>query len=546
MHGLLKTACLVLAPVAFALVPAWGQGDPIPPHPTDGVIYEDNLNGSGGLLHGRVVDETNGIAWEAGDRYLDSGEIIPGSAQATFLPFNPVANVEYTAEASIQNPTGQWVAFGFRSAGDDWTASGGAMRHITGGYAWMLTNSTTQEAFTGPGTANKDLSGIAQDATVPLRIKIVLNTFETPWRVEYYINDNSYGIYDVDDSAIEAIAGIGFSHNNLSGSPANAFLSDFRLSASTTPTIPPSPPPPTDPRPPVETGVVYRHDFGGSGDPLNETNVDVGGAAWEAGDLFRDDGTVGILSSGGQAAWLPFDPGAGGIYIADATVLNPGDGWIAFGFLRESVQGPGGWTQTAGGVRHVGAGGYAWMLTRGDGEGQIQQIFDGPDATSNIFSGNATGQGPNDPVEMRIVLNTMREEWTASYFINGKQIGGTRTLPALASDRLGEGIGGIGFSRSRGTGEAGVISNFSLTGVSGDLLIGFEVVDADIDPAAGTATLSWGSAEGASYRVEMSENLVDWVPVAEGVEATGETTTYEATGLDLTGDRKFFRVALEL
>src|SRR5690606_22235157 len=122
---------------------------------------------------------------------------------------------------------------------------------------------------------------------------------------------------------------------------------------------------------------VYQHNFGGSGGSLNGTEVDVGEGVWETGPVFLDDGTVGPSSSG-QAAWLPFEPGTGGIYTAEATVLNPGTQWIAFGFLREDPPvGVSDWTQSTNSVRHSNAGGYAWMLALTNTNGPAQEIFDG-------------------------------------------------------------------------------------------------------------------------------------------------------------------------
>src|SRR5690606_39781919 len=110
----------------------------------------------------------------------------------------------------------------------------------------------------GPGATSLAFR-LSLDGTVPMDFKIVLNTFESIWRVEYFVNGDSRGVYPLATSAVESIRGIGFSRTSGAAGATGGIVSNFRLSASTTPTIPATPP-----RPPAETGIVYQHDFSGS------------------------------------------------------------------------------------------------------------------------------------------------------------------------------------------------------------------------------------------------------------------------------------------
>ena len=57
-----------------------------------------------------------------------------------------------------------------------------------------------------------------------------------------------------------------------------------------------------------------------------------------------------------------------------------------------------------------------------------------------------------------------------------------------------------------------------------------EFLTVNLNAAAGTLTISWASAPGRTYRLEASENLVNWTPQATGVAAgAGSSTTYAWT-----------------
>lgn len=212
--------------------------------------------------------------------------------------------------------------------------------------------------------------------------------------------------------------------------------------------------------------VMYSDNFTGSGNALNGSAVPGGtgsGALWQAGDTWLDNGTAGTTiasSANGQAAWLPFTPLDGFIYTASATVLNDQPNWIGFGFLPALPPG-GDWTATDYSVRHSNAGGYAWLLTR-NSTGQSQQAFNGPN-TSNGTGISGDIVDPAQPVTISIVLNTTASTWTAQYYLDGVQQGGTFDLASTANTA----IGGIGFSHDRNStaNAGGTISAFTLTAV---------------------------------------------------------------------------------
>lgn len=210
---------------------------------------------------------------------------------------------------------------------------------------------------------------------------------------------------------------------------------------------------------PATDTVIYAHNFDGSGGALNGTAVDVGGATWQAGAAFRDNGAVNTVVSStanGQAAFLPFAPESGYIYTLAVEVENHYADWIACGFLPALPPG-GDWTATDYTVRHSNNGAYAWMLTR-ESTGDNQQAFCGPSTASQAFSGNLVTTAT--PVEITIVLDTRAATWTAQFFLNGV----SRGVYNLGSG-ANTSIGGVGFSRDRNatTGTGGLVDNFLLT-----------------------------------------------------------------------------------
>lgn len=211
--------------------------------------------------------------------------------------------------------------------------------------------------------------------------------------------------------------------------------------------------------------TIFQDDFSGNGGPLNGTTPDVTTAAamWEAGSTFLDNGVAGTTVAAGpdgQAAHLDFTPAAGLVYTAEATITNAQPNWIGFGFLPTDPAG-GDWTVTDFSVRHSNAPGYAWMLTRSS-TGNDQEGFLGS-GTSNGQPWNGDVVDPNNPVSIKIILDTTAANWTAEWFINNTSQGAPVAFGAAGNP----GIGGIGFShdRSAETNNGGLLRSFSLTSI---------------------------------------------------------------------------------
>ena len=206
------------------------------------IIYQDDFSGDGGALNGAFPD-IGGTAWAAGSDWYDNGlaaTTVAGSAngQAAFLPFSPVDNRVYTAEAIVLNNQPNWIGFGFLPAlpaGGDWTATVFSVRHSNApGYGWMLTRNSTgndQEGFLGGGTAGgQPWNGDNADPTLPVNIQIILDTSAANWSVSWYINGALKSSAAYGGIGNPGIGGIGFSHDRNSAANNGGLLSRFELS----------------------------------------------------------------------------------------------------------------------------------------------------------------------------------------------------------------------------------------------------------------------------------------------------------------------------
>jgi hypothetical protein len=207
------------------------------------IVFSDDFSGSGALLNGTMPDITTADeVWEAGDTFLDDGTagtpVADGpSGQAAHLDYIPLAGLIYTAEATILNDQPNWVGFGFLPddpQSGDWTQTEWFMRHSNApGYGWMLTRNSSgndQEGFLGGGTAGgQPWNGDVADPTVPVAIRIVLDTTPEYWTVEWFINGTSMSLAAYDSPGNPGIGGIGFSHDRSAEPNAGGVLSNFSL-----------------------------------------------------------------------------------------------------------------------------------------------------------------------------------------------------------------------------------------------------------------------------------------------------------------------------
>lgn len=71
------------------------------------------------------------------------------------------------------------------------------------------------------------------------------------------------------------------------------------------------------------------------------------------------------------------------------------------------------------------------------------------------------------------------------------------------------------------------------------------MLSSQVDPSTGSATFTWSSTEGKTYRIAGSTDLAAWdLTLAEGVEATSASTT--RTVSFTPGTRMFFRIEEEI
>jgi hypothetical protein len=206
-------------------------------------IYSHTFSGSGAALNGTAVT-VGGQNWQAGPAFLDNGAVntVVGSAigNAAFLPFTPVSGNIYQADATIVNPFGDWIGFGFFSAlpvnGGDWTLSTFGQRHSNSGYGWILdranASAADQQAFGGYGTGNAlgAVNGDLFNAALPLNVSIILNTTAPTWTAEFVLNGTSYGTANLTISGpAGTIGGIGFSRTSNGSAGTGGTISSFSL-----------------------------------------------------------------------------------------------------------------------------------------------------------------------------------------------------------------------------------------------------------------------------------------------------------------------------
>ena len=70
-----------------------------------------------------------------------------------------------------------------------------------------------------------------------------------------------------------------------------------------------------------------------------------------------------------------------------------------------------------------------------------------------------------------------------------------------------------------------------------------EITDIDVtDEAPRAVTITWSSTQGATYKVEWSNNLVDWNGFIDNIASDGEDTSATDENIPADVDRRFYRV----
>jgi hypothetical protein len=87
-----------------------------------------------------------------------------------------------------------------------------------------------------------------------------------------------------------------------------------------------------------------------------------------------------------------------------------------------------------------------------------------------------------------------------------------------------EGVSGDNFSLllSRGSSNSGIHG----LQIIGRLQRAFEIVEVTRGRENGHATVTWTSADGETYAIESSRDLLEWEELDDGIPATGETTSF--------------------
>ncbi|MFK7789140.1 MAG: PEP-CTERM sorting domain-containing protein [Phycisphaeraceae bacterium] len=211
----------------------------------DTVIAFEDFSGTGVELDGTAPDIGIGTGnWDSGlGIFTDAGSIIGadgtnngGAATregSAVLDFTPQNGTIYELEATITNTGSAWVAIGFSDTKNKLSGSNGRVSNGTsdfGGYAWMFTADGRQAAFSGIGTANKYATEATADNTVPVTLKIVLDTTggEGAWTAEYFVNGTTLGPEATLIAGASSISHVAISRDINTGAPA-ASISSFSL-----------------------------------------------------------------------------------------------------------------------------------------------------------------------------------------------------------------------------------------------------------------------------------------------------------------------------
>ncbi|MBN1362708.1 MAG: discoidin domain-containing protein [Sedimentisphaerales bacterium] len=184
---LVVLVCLLAAPVCWA---------------ASGVIYSDDLNGSG-PLEGSAPDVRPGVeTWLAAPVFSADGVVatdrVSGTTYRAWLPFTPdpgqvyVLSLDVDPQTSGANNAGEWFALGFSNS----NAVTGDPEFWDSGIAWILHRITRDSAdndeiqtFVGPGMSQS--ANYPSKESGPVKLTVILDTTESRWTVEWLRNGES-------------------------------------------------------------------------------------------------------------------------------------------------------------------------------------------------------------------------------------------------------------------------------------------------------------------------------------------------------------------
>lgn len=164
------------------------------------VIYSDDFSGDGSSgLVGTSPDVTpGGETWSGltiGTVWNDDGTITVDNDQKrnVFLPFTPEAGKEYTVKIDVVRiGTLDMFSFGFttnNAANEGFPLAGQSL----GASPWMKSLGSNGDVitYTGPANSGDGSSVSVSDADSFNTLEMVLNTSNTAWTVEFFLNGES-------------------------------------------------------------------------------------------------------------------------------------------------------------------------------------------------------------------------------------------------------------------------------------------------------------------------------------------------------------------
>lgn len=236
------------------------------------LIYQDNFDGTGGVVAGRTPTTTNGsfggtagATWTSdaaattnpdavftatGGTYTNTGSTNAAIGTFTtgadanlitnaYLPFTPQAGQVYdfhlAVAASGVGASGNWLGMAFTQAGLNGHAAGGASSALSNDNPYgliILKGSGVVQIFGGVGTANQQTTAatVTASTTTPVYtpVDVLLDTTNAAWTVSWLLNGTQIGSFAY--ATNPTIGDVVFGSNKLTGA-----VGDFSLTTTATP-----------------------------------------------------------------------------------------------------------------------------------------------------------------------------------------------------------------------------------------------------------------------------------------------------------------------
>lgn len=205
------------------------------------VIYYEDFSGSvQNELDGTSPDINNsagGNTWTASWSWRANGYLgtWASAGSSATLPFSPESGKVYQITATFRDVEGDgdWLALGY-AQGSSSDFNERFIRGVTTANPWMLRRGNTagenDQIFLGPGTGNGSEITNTLDRSSDLDFRILLDTRNSNWSVEWYQklnSDSSFMLIDSQQySSNPPIAAVGFAN---AGDGTSGYVDDFTL-----------------------------------------------------------------------------------------------------------------------------------------------------------------------------------------------------------------------------------------------------------------------------------------------------------------------------